>query len=263
MNDTFIIDAHAHTGPPGIFFSPEYDVTELLASMDRANIRLSVVVDHLSIFKGPDAGLPLLRKYFEESGKRIHFLGVFDPRFPGACMKILKDAVSWPGFAGLKIHPSVHLTAAEDPAYEPAWQFAAKHDVPIMTHSWSTSDYNPVQKYSTPGRFEKFIRKFPSVRFVLGHAGGRGAGRLEAVRLTNEYPNVFLDFSGDIFCYRLIEDLTDSVPAEKILFGSDYPWLDPRANLDRVFLADIDVSAKKKILRDNAASVYRLEPGPC
>ena len=146
----------------------------------------------------------------------------------------------------------------EDPAYEPAWRFAADHDLPIMTHSWSVSDYNPTQSYSTPERFEGYVRKFPQVRLVFGHAGGRGSGRLEAVRMANEYPNVFLDFAGDIFCNRLIETLVASVPVEKILFGSDTPWMDIRSHLTRVLLAEVDDGVKQKILHDNAVGVYRL-----
>ena len=175
----------------------------------------------------------------------------------------MRCAKDWPGFVGLKIHPSFHGVPAEDPSYEPAWRFAGEHDLTILTHSWSVSDYNPVQRLSTPERFEKYVRRFPTVRLVLGHAGGRGTGRHAAVRMANEHPNVYLDIAGDIFDYRLIESLVESVPVEKILFGSDFPWLDPRANLSRVLLAEIDVAAKMKILRDNAMRVYRLGTAPC
>jgi predicted TIM-barrel fold metal-dependent hydrolase len=76
--------------------------------------------------------------------------------------------------------------------------------------------------------------------------------------MARDYANVFLDLAGDIFCYRLIESLVDSVPAEKILFGSDAPWLDPRSRLSHVLLADVPAPAKAKILRENALRVYRI-----
>ena len=175
----------------------------------------------------------------------------------------MKEATTWPGFAGLKVHPSVHHTRPNDPAYEPAWRFAADHDLAILTHSWSVSDYNPSQSYSTPEQFEEYVRKFSQVRLVLGHAGGRGRGRHEAVRMANEYPNVFLDFAGDIFCNRLIETLGASVPVEKILFGSDSPWMDIRAHLSRVLLAEVDDRVKQRILAENARAVYKLGADSC
>jgi predicted TIM-barrel fold metal-dependent hydrolase len=93
---------------------------------------------------------------------------------------------------------------------------------------------------------------------VLAHAGGRGDGRAEAVRLAREHPQVYLDLAGDIFCHRLVETLSAELPPNKLLFGSDFPWLDPRANLSRVLLAEIPDEAKRRILRDNAWEAYQL-----
>lgn len=83
---------------------------------------------------------------------------------------------------------------------------------------------------------------------------------IKMIRLVNRYDNVYTDIAGDIFCYRLIESLTDSIPAGKILFGSDFPWLGPRANLARVVLTNIDDSVKRKIFRENAMRVYGIDP---
>ena len=259
MSEPFIVDAHVHTGLPGVFFAPESGPDHLLAIMDLVSIRFGVLAcDHVTLHEGAQAGLPILRQVYEQSEGRLLFLGVFDPRDADAGLAALKQAADWPGFAGLKLHPSLHRVWADDPSYERAWRFAADGDLTILAHSWSVSDYNPAQRYSTPERFEGYVRQFPQVRLVLGHAGGRGSGRREAIRMANEHPNVYLDFAGDIFCYRLLETLVASVPPEKVLFGSDFPWIDPRANLSRVLLADIDDQLKRKILSDNAHAVYKI-----
>jgi len=259
MSGPVIIDAHAHFGPVGVLFSYRTGLDELLATMDRLCVRFAVCTDHLYLSEGPGAGIGRLETAFEESDGRIHYLGVFDPRYCEESMVILRRSASRPGFCGIKIHPTLHRTPAESRGYDPVWRFAADNDLAIMTHSWSPSDYNPAQILSTPARFEGYIREYPDVRFVLGHAGGRGSGRGEAVRLVLEHPNVHIDFAGDVFCYRLIEDLSELVPPERILFGSDYPWLDPTANLSRVLLSDVSSNVKRRILADNAARVYRIE----
>jgi hypothetical protein len=259
MTSALAIDAHCHYGNLGGFFEPEFNAEHLLAGMGKAGIGHAVCSDVLSVFEGAEAGLAPLRGLFESSGRRVYFLGTFDPRRPAACLGALEQAKNWPGFVGLKLHPSVHGVPADDSAYELAWRFAADNDVAIMTHSWSVSSYNPVQYLSTPRRFEVYVRKFPQVRFVLGHAGGRGQGRGEAIRMVNDYPQVHLDFAGDIYDYRLLEKLIGSVPATKILFGSDSPMMDPRSQLSLVLLAGLADSAKSQILRGNAIRVYRLE----
>ena len=251
-----MIDAHMHVGAPAVFFAPETDLSAFLRIMEPLGIAGAVCSDTLSVFEGCGEGLARHRELFEQSGGRVHYLGTFHPGRSTACMAALEEARDWPGFVGLKIHPSIHGIPAEDPAYEPAWRFAADYGLAILAHSWSVSDYNPVQRLSTPERFESYAKRFPTVPFVLGHAGGRGSGRPEAVRMACVHGNVFLDVAGDIFDYRLLEGLVASVPAHKVLFGSDYPWLDPRARLSHVLLADIGEKVKGGILRDNALRVY-------
>jgi len=258
MVEDFIVDAHTHTGYPGVFFTPEQAKGTLPAVMDRLNIRFAVCTSQDLLYGVDKDTLDREQALYEESNGRIFFLGIFDPRRDEESLRFLRAATKSSGFAGLKIHPSIHGIPASDPSYEPAWRFADEHHLPILTHSWSVSDYNPVQRLSTPGQFEPMIEKFPHVPFVLAHAGGRGSGRHEAIRLACDYPNVFLDFAGDIFCYGLIESLVAAVPPEKILFGSDYPWIDPRCHLTRVLVAEIGADVKRKILRENALRVYRL-----
>jgi predicted TIM-barrel fold metal-dependent hydrolase len=241
-----------------VFFTPEFEATHLLAAMDRSSTSHAICMDMLTVLEGAGAGLEPHRDLFEASGRRVYYLGTFDPRRASGCLKALEQAKDWPGFVGLKLHPSMHGVPADDPVYDQAWRFAADHDLAIMSHSWSASSTNPVQILSTPERFEVHIRKFPQVRFVLGHAGGRGAGRQQAIRLANQYPHVHMDFAGDIYDYRLLEKLIESVPSEKILYGSDFPWMDPRANISRVLLAEIEGSVKSAILRGNAIRTYRL-----
>jgi uncharacterized protein len=264
MSENFIIDAHAHIGLVGLFFTPESSARDLLRKMDRLGIRHTILAgESISLAEGAHTGISTLRRVHDESQGRLWYLGVFDPRSAGECLLAMTEALAWPGFAGVKLHPSLHHAPADDPAYERAWRFAAEHDLPILVHSWSLSDYNPVQRYSTPERFEAYVRRFPQVRLVLGHAGGRGLGRREAVRMVNKYPHVYVDFAGDIFCNRLLESLVEAVPSEKILFGSDFPWIDPAAQLSRVLLAEIDDSAKRNILVDNAVAVYRVGASAC
>lgn len=259
MTERFNIDAHTHVGTVGDFFTPQNSGKALLAMMERLGIQFAVCTDLASAMEGAHTGLECLYSLYKESKGRIKFLGVYHPGHKAECLAVFKEALKCPGFRGLKLHPSAHGIPADSDEYAPAWKFAADHDLAILTHSWSVSGHNPVQKLSIPERFEKFAKGFPGVRFVLGHAGGRGSGRGEALRMAKKYRNVHLDFAGDIFCCRLIESLVAAVPPEKILFGSDFPWLSPNANFSRVLLADIPNTVKQAILGDNAARVYKIK----
>ncbi len=56
----------------------------------------------------------------------------------------------------------------------------------------------------------------------------------------------YVVFCGEIREYRVLEELVRQVPDEKILFGSDTPWMDPRSHLSRALLAGIEDSVKEE-----------------
>jgi hypothetical protein len=199
------------------------------------------------------------RDQFEQSEGRLFFCGFFDPSRGKEDLAVLEKAVRFGGFRGIKIHPSFNKVPANDSRYDAVWKFASERDLPIVSHTWSVSSYNPAQALSTPEKFEGWLGKYPQVRFVMGHSGGRGDGRLEAMRLARTYPGAYMDFAGDIYCRRYFEEASREGILDRVLFGSDFPWIDARSHLTRVYLADIPSAAKRAVLRDNAVNVYRLE----
>lgn len=260
MKTSFIIDAHVHTGFPNIFFSPEVNAEQLLKRMDQFGIEYSINLSSMRAVTGfRKEELHRARSEFEHSKGRIFYLGFFNPNDGKNDLILLKEACSWPGFRGIKIHPSFNGIPADDPSYEDVWQFAAEKELTIVAHSWSVSSYNPAQVLSTPEKFETYVKKYPAVRLVLAHSGGRGTGRHEAVRMVNEYAQVYTDCAGDIYDLHYFEEMTSSIPKNKLLFGSDFPWFDLRSHLTRLFLSGITDAQKQRILRDNAIEAFKLE----
>jgi uncharacterized protein len=259
MSGAFIVDAHVHTGAPNVFYSPEIDAERLLARMDELGIRFSVNLGSAKNFLQASAGeMQKAQVEFEQSGGRIFYCGYFDARRAKEDLDLLDTAARGSGFRGIKIHPSFSKVPADDPRFDAVWRFAAERGLPIVSHTWSASSYNPVQVLSTPERFLPCVEKYPSVRFVLGHSGGRGEGRRQAIRMARQYPHVYVDISGDIMDRHFLEQMAREGVAGKVLFGSDYPWLDQRAHLSCVYLAGIPVEAKRLILRDNGLAVFGL-----
>jgi predicted TIM-barrel fold metal-dependent hydrolase len=256
----FIVDAHLHTGYPNIFFSPEVDAKSILARMDQFAVQYAINLCSMrSILEGSIDEMEARQREFESSGGRLFYCGFYDPRRREEDIAVLEKASRWKGMKGIKIHPSFAKIPADDKRYERVWEFAAAHDLPIVAHTWSVSSYNPAQVLSTPDRFEPMVRKFPTVRFVLGHSAGRGDGRRQAVRMAGQYANVFMDCSGDIYDLHYFEGMAAAKLDRKVLFGTDFPWMDFRSHLGRVYLASISKEAKRMILRDNALAVFRLE----
>jgi len=53
--------------------------------------------------------------------------------------------------------------------------------------------------------------------------------------------------------------LVEQAGADRILFGSDLTWIDPRTQLGMILDANISIEAKSQILGQNAARVFALQ----
>ena len=250
-----VVDCHVHLGAPWYLFTHGWELPAILRMMDRLGIDRAYSMHHHWLAGRFEQARAVSIQAYEESGGRIPFLAVHDPQQEKASLAAADACLGHEGFIGIKIHPSFHGLCADDERYRSIWEYAKAHGLPVISHTWSDTE-NPVQKLSLPRLFEGYVGAYPEVPFVMAHCGGRGDGRQQAISLAQKHPNVHLDIAGDIFCRGLISNLVKSVGADRVLFGSDQPWVDPRANLLRVYLADLGEEAKKLILGYNALRIF-------
>jgi hypothetical protein len=253
-----IIDAHCHLGDWPAFQIPDCSLETMLNLMERLGIERAISAHSAWLLGDWGQGVAESVAAQRQSGGRILSYAVFDPRQAGSLELVSRALGDRDTFVGIKIHPSLHGLPADDDRYREVWQLAAREDVPILTHSWEISDYNPTQKLSFPPRFAQFANEFPKVTLILGHAGGRYHGHLAAAALAREHANVWVDLSGDCYALGLVEFLVEQVGADRILFGTDINWIDPRTHIGRVLDAEIPAPDKEKILRSNARRLFHL-----
>lgn len=260
-----IVDSHAHltgrfdVGSLGIMaFSNSIDVC--LAAMDR--LGCDYIIQQSCIGGGVRTDFTEYAEVsiaaYEKSGKRILTNFYFDPRQPEAGLKIMEEYHAHPAFVGIKIHPSAHGVSAEDARYRPVWEAARKYKLPIMSHTWALTS-NPAQVLSVPEKFEAYLQEYPDVVFIFGHSGGRAGGIRTAAALGQKYKNTYFDLAGDVYDYGLIEYLTETVGADRILLASDAYWFDLSVPMGMVLGADISTEEKKQIAGENAARLYGIE----
>ena len=255
-----IIDSHMHLGYVGGFYNYDTRLETLLKTMDRLGIEKAISSNCYSLTYGDiKRGYFLDIEAYEASKGRIMSYYVYDPNDADASIRLMESCYDPVIFKGIKLHPSWHGVFADDESYRPAYEFALSRKLPVKSHTWTISLTNPVQKFSTPDRFEKYAAEYGGVTLILAHSGGRYGGIRQAVALAQKYPNVFTDIAGDIYIDGLVETLVGGIGADRIFFGSDYPMMDHRNMLGAVLGADISTADKKKILHDNAARVFGLE----
>ena len=216
-----IVDAHAHLGEVAVFRGADPGPAAMVALMDHLGVDLAVQTHGAGLQQCFEEALAASRLAYEQSEGRLLYLLCYDPHYPEESLASIREAVGQPGFVGLKIHPGQHQVMPEDPDYEPAWRLAADHGLPMVSHSWALSDYNPTQRFATCEHFAHYAERFPQVNLILGHAGGRYEGHLAAARLGQACPNVHVDISGDVYALGLVEWLVEQLGAARVLYGTE------------------------------------------
>ena len=78
----------------------------------------------------------------------------------------------------------------------------------------------------------------------------------QTVQVCKDFPNVYVDFAGDYYHHGVIEAFADKIGADRILFGSDVNWFDPRCNLGLFLGANLPDEDIYKMLRTNTEKIY-------
>jgi predicted TIM-barrel fold metal-dependent hydrolase len=94
-------------------------------------------------------------------------------------------------------------------------------------------------------------RQFPGARILLGHSGVTWRGYEQSIAVARSSANLFLDISGSHSHRTIIEHCLDQLGEERILFGSDMPYLEAAMVLGRVLTARVSDGNKEAILRHN------------
>ncbi|HEU4981806.1 MAG TPA: amidohydrolase family protein, partial [Acidobacteriaceae bacterium] len=172
-----------------------------------------------------------------------------NPNPPGQAVAELER---WAGFHRpplIKLHPGLHKYPVHGEHYKPIWDYANQHEAVVLVHTWD-SDPN-----CGPLLFPSIARAHPKARILLGHSGVTWRGIMQAMEAAEAAPNLFLDLASSQHHRPILEKCARRVGAERILFGSDMPFLEASMTLAHVLTAKISDAEKEKILRTNFLSL--------
>ena len=278
-----IIDFHTHLFPDAICSSREcycdsepafgllyrsrhsrlVNASELVAAMDDNGVDKSVVFG----FPWQDPELFKMHNDFildavQRHTGRLIGLGCFDPGSSEAAQEAERCLDS--GLAGIG-ELAFYRSGIEEASLD---RLAAVMDIcrergrPVLIHTNEPVGHTyPGKTPNTLAQIYRLISRFPDNIIVLAHwGGGLFFFSLMKKEVKSRLRNVYFDTAASPFLYdpEIYRVAIQSVGVEKILFGSDYPLIEPRRYLEELDTLQLSHEDRERICGLNAASLLKI-----
>jgi predicted TIM-barrel fold metal-dependent hydrolase len=181
----------------------------------------------------------------------IRFWSIIDPRVPETYEQTDR-LLSHPRCMGIKIHPHAHQFEIQEFGSQ-IFPFADERNAIVLTHSGDVGSY--------PEDFVPFANRHARVQVILAHLGNSDDGsimrQVQAIQ-HGRNGNLWVDTSSARSMFSgLVEWAVEQIGSDRLLFGSDTPLYWAGAQKGRIETAEIDGTAKRSILYDNAAALLK------
>lgn len=236
MEDIDILDAHVHLGPSGEwvpYVKPSVTKEEVMKAMDDAGIERSIV------FPNPVPGdrypemNDIIAEAVENYPDRLIGFGRVDPRRGDEAVEEIKRCAGI-GLVGIKLHPFVETYRPDHPHFERLFDTIYELDMIILSHTGTN--------FASPGHMGKVLEEREEMKLILGHLNEG------CISVAGDYDNTYVDTSGSRV--YMLDHAVEKIP-EKIVFGSDFPYLNYEVQKKVVEECDCSDRKKKDIFRDN------------
>ncbi len=281
MSKPLIIDAHVHTfvseevgkqvleqikSEQGVPYFCLGTIEELRATIETCSISKAVMVNFAPVnwTKGNNFWTCAIAKDTEDLIPFISPHPYMKGRKP---VDEIKHKLPW-GAKGIKFHPDAQKFYPNDKKLWPIYEFCQEKNLPMVFHSGK--NINSPGQFSEPRLFAEVLTEFPKLTLVLAHLGNGFWDQTK--KLAAEFSNVFFDTAIAISgIYTRDEktreqylsdeesiDMIETIGSERIMFGSDFPWVNPGWDIERLQKLPLSDKDREGILGKNAIKIYDL-----
>jgi uncharacterized protein len=230
------VDAHAHIGPSGGYVleyqEERLQIPEAIRVMDALGQKLMILSGLQAALGAPIEGNDLIQQLLKPHADRFGVYLAYNPHYRDEQAPLFDRYFADPLFVGFKVLAAYQGAKVNDPRFEPMWEFANRHCLPILVHTWDGPS-------DSPALLRDVAKHYPDLTFILGHSGGGEAGRRDAVALVNECPNTYLEWCGSFVNPVPWEETLRQVDPSRVVYGSDAVVHDIHWELGRLLSLDV------------------------
>lgn len=263
-----IIDFHTHAFPDaiagktikmlsekgGIPAHTDGTVEGLRQSLSEAGISLGVVLPVVTRAEQFASVTRFAQQINEERNGLLSFGGIH-PDSPDYKKELrhLADA----GFRGIKLHPDYQGVYFDDIRYMRIIEYASELGLIIITHAGVDIGF-PEDVRCTPKRALAVLREVKPEKLVLAHCGGWSLWEEVIDTLAGEPVYMDTAYSMGHISEEHFVTLCRMHGAERILFGTDCPWGNPKRDVETFLAMPLTYEEQELILHKNAERLLGL-----
>ena len=251
--------------PPAM--RPGVSIADYLKKMDHAGIERSLLI-------AVRAGDLRVRGSFEVPYEMVHDICRQHPdRFSGLAgvdttrgmqgLRDLEKAVKDYGFVGAHWYPHWFATPPDAPQIYPYYAKCCELDIPIMMqvgHNLVYQKDRRLPSVAKPILLDQVAIDFPELVLIGIHIGVPWTE--EMISMCWKHENVFT--AGDAYAPKhwpkSYVHYANSYGKEKVLFGTDWPVIDPERAVREVSELGLKPDAHKQLMRENALRIFKKIP---
>ena len=173
----------------------------------------------------------------------------------------LEHAILQLGFVGAHLYPHWFEEAPDASKYYPFYAKCCELNIPIQMQVGHCLVYNPHRRLPTVGHplcLDQIAIDFPELKIVGIHIGYPWYE--EMISIAWKHQNVFIGL--DAYAPKhwpvATQHYMNTFGQDKVLFGTDWPVVDPERAMEDLKQIAFKPGVKGKILRSNAEKLYSL-----
>lgn len=241
------------------------DIKEYIEKMDRANIEKSFLIAVRAGDLRIDGSFEVPYEYVSEVCRQYpdRFCGIsgIDPTRGMRGLKELEIAVNELGFIGAHWYPHWFEIAPDAAQMYPYYAKCCELDIPIMMQVGQNliySQYRRLPSIAKPILLDRVAIDFPELKIIGIHIGIPWVD--EMIAMCWKHENVYT--AGDAYAPKIwpqqFVNYANSYGREKVLFGTDWPVIDPERAVDEIEGLGLRGESHSLLMRENALRIFDI-----
>ncbi len=234
-------------------------VSSTIAAMDAASVDKALIC----AWQAPGQDLisnDEVAGFVAEYPDRLVGVGSVDISKPMQAVREVRRCVDELGFKAIRVLPWLCELPPTDRRFYPVYTACCDAGVPFCTQIGHTGPLMP-SEVGRPIYLDQVALDFPELVIVGGHIGYPWTD--EAIAVATKHENVYIDTSA-YTVHRYPQALVEYMRGHgrhKVLFGSNYPMIEPARALDGLAQLGLDDEVCGLFLNGNARRVFGLDGG--